>query len=114
MAGPKGYGMALVAELLGEAILGNARDGMNWIAIAVDLARFRAPPAYRKAAEDCLAELRACPPAKGFRSVEVPGEREARLREERLASGIPIPPETLDCLRALGRRLGLGDGRLLP
>ena len=113
MAGPKGYGMALVAELLGEAILGKAMDGMNWIAIAVDLARFRAPAVYRQAAEDCLAELRACPPAPGFERVEVPGEREASLRAERLSSGIPIPPETLDCLRTLGRRLGLANGRLL-
>ncbi|MBC7706621.1 MAG: Ldh family oxidoreductase [Rhodoferax sp.] len=113
MAGPKGYGMALVAELLGEAILGQAMDGMNWIGVAVDLARFRAPAAYRVAAEECLAELRACPPAPGFERVEVPGEREASMRTERLTSGIPIPPETLDCLRALGRRLGLGDGHLL-
>lgn len=109
MAGPKGYGMALVAELLGEAILGEARDGLNWIGVAVDLARYRAPAAYRHAAEACLADVRACPPAPGFAQVEIPGEREARLREERLVSGIPIPPETLDGLRALGRRLGLGD-----
>ena len=109
MAGHKGYGMALVAELLGEAILGQAMDGLNWICIAIDLARFRAPQAYRRAAEDCLAELRACPPAPGFERVEIPGEREARLRAERLVSGIPIPPETLQGLRALGRRLGLED-----
>jgi len=113
MAGPKGYGMALVAELLGEAILGQAMDGLNWICIAIDLSRFRAPRAYRQAAEECLSELRACPPAPGFERVEVPGEREARLRAERLVSGIPVAPETLEGLRALGRRLGLGDGHLL-
>lgn len=112
MAGPKGYGMALVAELLGEAILGQARDGMNWIAVAVDLARFRAPAAYRVAAEECLAELRACPPAPGFERVEIPGEREATLRAERLSSGIPIAPETLERLRSLGRRLGLENSAL--
>lgn len=107
MAGPKGYGMALVAELLGEAILGQAMDGMNWICIAVDLSRYRAPAAYRRAAEECLAELRACPAAPGFDRVEVPGEREADLRAERLRTGIPIPPATLQGLRALGRRLGV-------
>jgi LDH2 family malate/lactate/ureidoglycolate dehydrogenase len=112
MAGPKGYGMALVAELLGEAILGQARDGMNWIAMAVDLTRFRSPAAYRVAAEECLAELRACPPAPGFERVEIPGEREATLRAERLSSGITIAPETLERLRSLGRRLGLADGAL--
>jgi LDH2 family malate/lactate/ureidoglycolate dehydrogenase len=113
MAGPKGYGMALVAELLGEAILGQARDGMNWICLAIDLTRFRAPGAYQRAAEECLAELRACTPAPGFERVEIPGEREASLRAERLVSGIPIPPATLDGLRALGRRLGLEEGHCL-
>ena len=107
MAGPKGYGMALVAELLGEAILGQAMDGMNWIAIAVDLARFRAPAAYRKAAEECLEELRTCPPAPGFERVEIPGEREELLRQQRLVQGIPIPPTTLAGLRRLGTRLGV-------
>ena len=114
MAGPKGYGMALVAELLGEAILGQAMDGMNWICIAVDLSRYRAPSAYRRAAEECLAELRACPPAPGFDRVEIPGEREAALRDERLKSGIPIPPVTLESLRELGRKLGVDANELVP
>lgn len=113
MAGPKGYGMALIAELLGEAILGQVRDGLNWITIAVDLGRFRAGSAYRQAAETCLAELRACPPAPGFDRVEVPGEREARLRAERMRIGIPIAPDTLETLRALGRRLQLDETALL-
>lgn len=107
MAGPKGYGMALVAELLGEAILGQAMDGLNWICIAVDLSRYRAPAAYRMAAESCLAELRACPPAPGFDRVEIPGEREAALRLERLQNGIPLPPATLQSLHNLGAQLGV-------
>jgi len=113
MAGPKGYGMALVAELLGEAILGQAMDGMNWICLAIDLSRFRASSTYRAAAEECLAELRDCPPAPGFDRVEVPGEREAALRLERLTTGIPIPPATLASLRALGVRLGVDAEELV-
>jgi LDH2 family malate/lactate/ureidoglycolate dehydrogenase len=105
MAGPKGYGMALVAELLGEAILGQAMDGMNWIAIAVNLSRFRSPQAYQEAAESCLRELRNCPPAAGFDRVEIPGEREAALRAARLASGIPVPKASLEALVALAGKL---------
>ncbi len=113
MAGPKGSGMALIAELLGEAILGEAMDGMNWICIAIDLKRFRAPSAYRKAAEACLEEMRQCPPAPGFERVEVPGEREAQLKQERLVSGIPIPPETVQALRRLAQKLGVDTGGLV-
>jgi LDH2 family malate/lactate/ureidoglycolate dehydrogenase len=105
MAGPKGYGMALVAELLGEAILGQAMDGMNWIAIAVNLARFREPGAYQRAAESCLEELRNCPPAPGFDHVEIPGEREDAMRAERLQNGIPLPLTTIQALRTLADRL---------
>lgn len=112
MAGPKGYGMALVAELLGEAMLGHARDGLNWIAIAIDLSRYRAPESYRRAAEECLAELRACPPAPGFERVEIPGERESRLRADRLLRGIPIPQETIEELHRLGHQLGLGNANI--
>lgn len=105
MAGPKGYGLALLAELLGEAIMGEAKSGMNWICVAVDLTRFRAPSAYRKAAEACLAEMRDCPPATGFTQVEIPGEREATLRMKRLQDGIPVPEGTLALLRRLGEDL---------
>jgi len=75
MAGPKGYGLGLIAELLGGAMLGEARHGMNWLCLVVDTTRFAAPEAYRAAAEVCLGELRSCPPAPGFARVEIPGER---------------------------------------
>ncbi len=112
MAGPKGYGMAVVAELLGEAIFGQTMDGMNWICVCIDLGRFRDASAYRKAAEDCLVELRTCPPAPGFDRVEVPGERERRLRAERLRTGIPIPSDSLAELKASAKLLGVDSFEL--
>lgn len=112
MAGPKGYGMALVAELLGEAMLGPAMHGMNWIAVVIDMTSFTAPAGYRAAAEECLAELRACPPAQGFDRVEVPGERERRLAAERRQHGIPVPPATLAAMGEAADRLGVDGGML--
>ena len=109
MAGPKGYGMALVAELLGEALLGQAQDGMNWICICIDMGNYRDAAAYKFAAEDCLNELRSCPPAPGFDRVEIPGEREFELRKQRMALGIPIPPATIEALCAMARQLQLPD-----
>ncbi len=107
MAGPKGYGMALMAELLGESIYGEAMWGLNWICICVDLSRFRAPSAYTRAAEECLAELRSSQPAPGFERVEIPGEREQALFEKRSLTGIPIPVATLHSLRRLGESYGV-------
>lgn len=110
MAGPKGYGMALVGELLGEAVFGEAMDGLNWVCIAVDLSRFGSASRYSQAAESCLADLRSCPPAPGFSRVEIPGERERRIRQERLDSGVPLPPETVRELNETAK--GLGVARL--
>ena len=110
MGGPKGYGMALIAELLGEAIMGDAKNGMHWICVCIDLSRYRDASAYRAAAEECLQELRACPPAPGFDRVEIPGEREAALRAQRLVSGVPIPPATLAAIQAMAVRLGVTPG----
>jgi len=75
--GAMGYGLALVAELVGEAMLGPVRRGeINWMILAVDCRNFRAPDAMQAAAEAILAEIRACPPAADVARVEVPGERE--------------------------------------
>lgn len=107
MGGPKGYGMALIAELLGEAIMGDAKNGMHWICVCIDLARYRDASTYRAAAEECLQELRDCPPAPGFERVEIPGEREAAQRADRLSAGVPIPPATLAAIKAMAATLGL-------
>jgi LDH2 family malate/lactate/ureidoglycolate dehydrogenase len=112
MAGAKGYGLALIAELAGGAALGPARDGLNWLVLAVDLGRFSSATAYRRAAEECLAEIRACPPAPGFARVEVPGERERELKAERLIKGIPLPAATIASLRQAAGELGVDDREL--
>jgi len=112
MAGPKGYGMALMAELLGEAVMGDPMWGGNWLCICVSMARFRGLSAYRAAAEECLAELRSSPPAPGFSRVEIPGEREAQMHANRLVQGIPIPPATLDAMYALAVRLKVDASEL--
>jgi len=114
MAGPKGYGMALVAELVGEAMLGPAMHGLNWICVFIDLGSFQTPGAYRVAAEACLADLRACPPAPGFDQVEIPGGRERRLERERRTLGIPLPPATLEAMRASAMELGVDSAALGP
>lgn len=87
----KGYALAVVAEMIGEALLGPSTTETNWLLITVDATRFREAPAMQSAAEAVLAELRACPPAPGFERVEVPGERERECRER--ANGVIRVPQ---------------------
>lgn len=93
--GPMGYGLAVMAELVGEAMLGPVERGeINWLVLAIDSSAFRQGDAMQSAAEEILAELRACPPAAGHARVHVPGERErdraAAMRDQPLRVPAPI------------------------
>ncbi|MCP5149160.1 MAG: Ldh family oxidoreductase [Ectothiorhodospiraceae bacterium] len=104
--GPMGYGLAVMAEIICEAMLGPVTTEVNWLVLAVDTTRHREPTAMRSVAEEILAELRACPPAAGFERVEVPGERERARRELGRARGIEIPTRTWTAIEALATAAG--------
>ena len=90
--GHLGYGLARIAELVGEAMLGPVvRGEINWMALAVHCHRERAPEAMRTAAEEILSEMRACPPAPGIERVEVPGERERDSLRRADAGSLRVP-----------------------
>lgn len=107
MAGPKGYGLALMAELIGEAMLGPATTELNWLLICIDTTLYADGSRYQAIAEELLQEIRACPPAAGFERVEIPGERERELQEKNLPNGIAIPVPTWEQIRELAARLGV-------
>ena len=98
--GHKGYALALVGELIGEALLGPSTTEANWLLITVDATRFREAPAMRAAAEEVLDELRRCPPAEGFERVEIPGEREREYRRQSNGT-IYVPQQTWNQILAL-------------
>lgn len=104
MGAHKGYALSLVAELIGEAMLGPSSPECNWFLLAINTRKYRAPEALQAAAEDVLADIRACPPASGFDRVEIPGERE---REQRKRSNgiLAIPEETWRQVLALYKEL---------
>lgn len=76
-----GYGLAIIGELICDAMLGPATVECNTLILLVDTTRYRHPDIFKNAAEEILSELRDCPPAKGFERVEIPGEREQKNRE---------------------------------
>jgi len=102
--GHKGYALALMAELMAEAMLGSVETESNWLLITLDTGRYREENAMRQTAEEILEEMRSCPPAPGFERVEVPGERE---RDHRAACNgvIAIPEETWKQILALEAEL---------
>jgi LDH2 family malate/lactate/ureidoglycolate dehydrogenase len=100
----KGYAMALVAELIAEAVLGPVATEANWLLVALEAGRWQDGGRIRAIAEEILCEIRECPPAPGFERVEVPGERE---RDYKAASGgvIAVPSQTWAQILALAKRM---------
>lgn len=105
--GALGYGLATMAELICDAMLGPARVECNTFVLMVDTTRCRGPGPMQQAAEEILQELRNCPPAKGFDTVQVPGEREHARRSGK--TSLDLPAKIWADLRAAANISGEGQ-----
>lgn len=105
--GPKGYALAVAAEMIAEAMLGPATTECNWLMLALDCSLYQEPTRLREIAEEILDELRTCPPAEGFERVEVPGEREAAARSRNAGLPIALPSATWARIVSVAQDLGL-------
>lgn len=101
--GALGYGLGLLAELIGEAMLGKICGGeSHWLILALQSYRFMKPAAMQAKVEEILHEIRQCPPAESGMPVEIPGERE---RRQKYASGgkIALPRQTWQAIQAVAQ-----------
>ncbi|MCM3657844.1 Ldh family oxidoreductase [Agromyces mediolanus] len=120
-AGPKGYGLAFLVEVLGGVLTGAAvagdignmyndfskpQDVGHWM-LAVDVARFLPLDDFVARMDGLAALAHAVPTAPGFDRVLVPGEPEEATRRARLAGGIELPDATASELAALGTDAGV-------
>lgn len=125
IAGYKGFGLAVVAELfagiLGDAsVAGQDSDGIVSNAatfLAVDPDRFSGPGANRARVEALVDYLRSADypeaiptgeAARGDRAL-LPGEAEHRTRTDRETAGIPLAPQTVALFVDLAEELGAGE-----
>jgi uncharacterized oxidoreductase len=115
----KGYGLALVCEILAGALLGGAtawrpelRDSgiiNSWLAFVLDPARFGDVAAFRAELAAVIADVKASPPADPDNPVLVAGEKERITRARRLAEGIPVDPTTWGNLVRAAQSLGINE-----
>ena len=114
--GHKGYGLALMCELLGGALAAGMtqRDhdssqkrilnGM--FSVLVDPATLGDRNAFEQEAQAFLDWVKASPPREGFDAVQVAGEPERAKRQQRTAGGVPVDATTwqeiLDAAGTLG------------
>lgn len=122
MAGHKGYGFALLAELLSGVLSGGAvvSEVGSWMAdpaevpsrhsagfTVIDLSAICGDEAYATSIRRVVQEIHEAATADGVTRVLLPGEREwGRVREARIA-GIPLPPDVRERLAAAAALVGL-------
>lgn len=123
--GHKGYGLAVIVEVLCGALSGAAMlsELPNWLFeptratntghafMAIDVAAFVDRESFLDRVEAMRDELHAVPAAAGSDGVLLPGEIEGAAVERR-SRGLPVPPEVIADLVALGWRYGVDPARL--
>lgn len=120
-SGQKGYGLALMVEMLCSQLSGSLwskhvvysrgetpqPSDASHAFIAINIEAFRPLDDYAASADDMLADLRAMEPLDGHERVMVPGDPELIARADRLERGIPLHPLVVDELRELGEERGV-------
>ncbi len=113
----KGYGLALVCELLAGGLTGGGVSGPqsaerdtiqnNMLTIILDPDGFGAGIPLARDIDDFTAWVKASPPAPGTDEVMVPGDPERKRRAERQRDGIPIDDNTWRGLVEAGLSVGM-------
>jgi LDH2 family malate/lactate/ureidoglycolate dehydrogenase len=118
MAGHKGFGLAMMIDVL-SGVLGGAASGpevgdvfrfdsgpqnVGHFFQAVSLSRLGRAEAVREQMDRLVRQLRSAPPAPGTDRIRVPGDVERETEAARRRSGIPLGPEVVEALRTLGDR----------
>jgi L-2-hydroxycarboxylate dehydrogenase (NAD+) len=119
--GVKGYGLALVLEVLAGPLVG-AAAGKEVVGtlepvkgfstkgdfmIAIDPSAFGPADEFNARVQKFVIQLKSSRKAPGVKEILVPGEPEFRTREKRLREGIPIADGVLAELEQLAKELGV-------
>jgi uncharacterized oxidoreductase len=110
-AGHKGFGLALMIDVLAGALSGAgccragdvpARDGL--LLVALDIEQFAGASIYFAQVAELVSYVKSCPPAHGFEGVFVPGELEYRQAQHYAQTGIPVNDEVWRAIREIATR----------
>jgi ureidoglycolate dehydrogenase (NAD+) len=121
MAGHKGYGFAVLVEILSAVLTGASvlsqvkgwtqdtteKTDQGHAFIAVNVGAMMALPLFTDRMEGLVGEIHGSPKAKGAERIYLPGEMEWDRREAALKNGMVLPAYVVENLRGLASDLGL-------
>ena len=123
----KGYGLALVIELLCSALIGGsfADDISSWVTqpdnptkipfsiIAIDIEHFQNPVNFKAMVKGWLSKVIDVPKQEGVERIYFPGEIENERYKTRSKEGIPLEAVTVESFRRLAKKYSLEEPRIL-
>ncbi len=121
MAGYKGYGLAILVEVLTAVLTGAAitRQVKSWVLdvpeptneghafIAIDVAAMLPLDTFKAHMDGLIQEIHAAPKASRTERIYLPGEMEWERRALALSQGMLLPPYHQESLRGLAEDVGL-------
>jgi LDH2 family malate/lactate/ureidoglycolate dehydrogenase len=123
IGGHKGYGLALVLEVLAGVLSGagfsadHSRDKLHGSSrgpdyghffIAIDPERFMPASEFTARVDRMIEQTKSGEHAENVDEILIPGEMELRARAQSLKEGVRLRPSTYRALVTYGRQMGLG------
>jgi ureidoglycolate dehydrogenase (NAD+) len=121
MAGHKGYGIALLIEVLTSVLTGAAMasqanswvqdvpepSGQGFAFIALDIGAMMSIHLFKERMDWLIQSIKQAPKAEGTERIYLPGEMEWERRDEALAKGLLLPADVLASLAGLAQDMDL-------
>ena len=117
LGGHKGYGLALMVDVLSGVLSGAAtglqvyadeqRPNVGHFFLALDPAAFRPLDEFRRDMDRLARELKDSPKAHGQDRIYVHGEKSFARMEKYRQEGIPLDPKVVENLKKIGADLGV-------
>jgi LDH2 family malate/lactate/ureidoglycolate dehydrogenase len=108
LGGPKGYGMAVMLDVLAGVLSGGrfggmlgtdpGRGGMAQFFLTIDVTRFMPMDQFKARMDELIDQIHACPKAPGVDRIYVAGEIEYDLQAKREREGVPIEGSVVESL----------------
>jgi uncharacterized oxidoreductase len=115
----KGSGLAFMCEMLGGSFSGNGATDPKRGKFANGMLSFYLDPEvfdpagfFPKDIARYTAFVKSSRPAASGAEILLPGEPEARMRQKRLAEGVPLPDDTWAAIVETARSVGLDERRI--
>jgi LDH2 family malate/lactate/ureidoglycolate dehydrogenase len=121
IGGPKGYGLALVVDILCGVLSGagfgghigdlfgdlSQKQNLGHFFTAIDVASFMPIENFKKRMDQIITEIKLCRRAEGVQQIFIPGEIEFLTQARRLREGIPVSRTTLFELQQVASQVGV-------